>query len=359
MPVESAAYLSDLNPAYPEAGDPMGQGYQHIDLIKSVLKNTFPNVNGAVTGTPAQLNTAAAAFSGTGPTALPQTGTAGAALAFTPVSGAATPQLQAVNGGLTATSSTTANGTTTTVNEWSTDGKGNLTATTSLTAPTVNASTVVQQAGAALVPKGVIVLWSGAVNAVPAGWALCDGTNGTPDLRDKFLVGAGNTYAAGAAGGAASVTLATANLPAHNHGVTDPGHGHSLALSDPGHGHGHGVSDPGHGHGVSDPGHIHAHAVEMGAAGFGYMGTGSTQWSGGGAGSVGNNGTPFPTSRDATGISINGAATGISIWVNNSGTGITGSANGNTTGITTNNTGSGTAFDNRPPYYALAFIMKL
>ncbi len=40
------------------------------------------------------------------------------------------------------------------------------------------------------VPKGVIVMWSGRIADIPPGWALCDGTNGTPDLRDRFIVGA-------------------------------------------------------------------------------------------------------------------------------------------------------------------------
>jgi hypothetical protein len=40
------------------------------------------------------------------------------------------------------------------------------------------------------VPKGVIVMWSGAIANIPSGWVLCDGTNGTPDLRDRFIVGA-------------------------------------------------------------------------------------------------------------------------------------------------------------------------
>ncbi len=43
--------------------------------------------------------------------------------------------------------------------------------------------------------KSIIVLWSGAVVDIPAGWALCDGNNGTPDLRDRFVIGAGGTWA--------------------------------------------------------------------------------------------------------------------------------------------------------------------
>jgi microcystin-dependent protein len=51
-------------------------------------------------------------------------------------------------------------------------------------------------------------MWSGAVDAVPEGWLLCDGENGTPDLRDRFIVGAGTTYEMGETGGADNVTPA-------------------------------------------------------------------------------------------------------------------------------------------------------
>ena len=53
------------------------------------------------------------------------------------------------------------------------------------------------------VPSGVIMLWSGAADAIPANYVLCDGTNSTPDLRNRFVVGAGSTYAVGATGGSA------------------------------------------------------------------------------------------------------------------------------------------------------------
>ena len=70
------------------------------------------------------------------------------------------------------------------------------------------------------IPRGGIIIWSGASTAVPTGWALCDGNNGTPNLQDKFIVGAGNTYSVADTGGAATVTLTTANIPAHTHNVT-------------------------------------------------------------------------------------------------------------------------------------------
>lgn len=63
---------------------------------------------------------------------------------------------------------------------------------------------------------GTIVLWSGAIVDIPAGWVICDGNNDTPDLRDKFVVGAGSTYAVGAVGGNVN----------HNHTFTGDGHQH-------------------------------------------------------------------------------------------------------------------------------------
>lgn len=65
---------------------------------------------------------------------------------------------------------------------------------------------------------GMIILWSGAAAAIPSGWHLCDGTNGTPNLQDKFIVGAGSTYAVGATGGATT----------HGHTATQPSHKHAL-----------------------------------------------------------------------------------------------------------------------------------
>ena len=72
---------------------------------------------------------------------------------------------------------------------------------------------------AALTPPGVIVMWSGAANAIPSGWALCDGASATPDLRDRFVVGAGSTYAVGATGGEATHKLTVEETPTHSHAV--------------------------------------------------------------------------------------------------------------------------------------------
>lgn len=66
-------------------------------------------------------------------------------------------------------------------------------------------------------PVGTIVIWSGTADNIPTGWQLCDGTNGTPDLRDKFVLGAGTKYAVGAIGGSEKVQLSLAQIPAHAH----------------------------------------------------------------------------------------------------------------------------------------------
>lgn len=68
-------------------------------------------------------------------------------------------------------------------------------------------------------PIGSILIWSGSQDNIPSGWALCDGTNGTPDLRDRFVLGAGNAHTIGETGGSETVTLTTSNLPAHYHTI--------------------------------------------------------------------------------------------------------------------------------------------
>lgn len=70
--------------------------------------------------------------------------------------------------------------------------------------------------------SGMIMMWAGAILSVPAGWFLCNGSNNTPDLRDRFIVGSGSTYTTGNTGGSANSIV-----PSHTHGITDPGHFHS------------------------------------------------------------------------------------------------------------------------------------
>lgn len=112
-------------------------------------------------------------------------------------------------------------------------------------------STLTTQVGglaASLVPKGAIIMWSGRVlDQIPAGWKLCDGGNGTPDLRDKFIFCAPALEEVGTSGGSyngtitiqeagghthagvtGETTLTVAQLPAHSHGTAGTGSGGTL-----------------------------------------------------------------------------------------------------------------------------------
>jgi microcystin-dependent protein len=86
-----------------------------------------------------------------------------------------------------------------------------------------------------IVPIGSILLWSGSIASIPANWSLCNGTNGTPNLTNRFVIGAGAAYAVNGTGGSATAsgatdatTLTEAQMPAHAHVLTDPGHFHTF-----------------------------------------------------------------------------------------------------------------------------------
>ncbi|HEY7822423.1 MAG TPA: hypothetical protein VIG24_06305 [Acidimicrobiia bacterium] len=148
-----------------------------------------------------------------------------------------------------------------------------------------------------LVPSGAILLWSGSVASVPAGWFLCDGTNSTPDLRNRFIVGAGDTYAVAATGGAASVTLTEAQLPAHTHSFS----------------------------GTTNTTGAHSHTLTLPRGDTNFNnGGGNTLW--------GSPNTNYTTSSAGD--------------------------HSHTFSGTTGSTGSGEAVATLPPYYALAYIMK-
>lgn len=153
MGLETAEFIDGLTESWPLGSDRRREGDDHLRLIKRVLKNTFPNLDAAVTATPEQLNAV--------PDAL---------------------------------------------------------------------ADVIAEIILHLEPAGVIKLWSGSIGSIPAGYALCDGNNGTPNLTDQFIIGAGNTFAAGTSGGSVATgsagshthtiqgtALTTSQIPAHAH----------------------------------------------------------------------------------------------------------------------------------------------
>ena len=169
-------------------------------------------------------------------------------------------------------------------------------------------------------PIGAIILWSGAQAAIPAGWALCNGSNGTPDLRNRFVVGAGNTYSVAATGGSTDAALV-----AHTHSAT-------LSGSTAGAG--------SHSHGVSDPGHAHSYVAPVGTK-------------------AGSGGDPAVASLAATGqlgpntISTAASGTGISInAVGDHAHGVSVSGTTDVSGVTASNA-------NLPPFYALCYVMRI
>ncbi len=92
------------------------------------------------------------------------------------------------------------------------------------------------QSGVGQLPAGVIVMWSGAINDIPEGWVLCDGTSGTPNLSDRFVMGTVTTDPSASRLGGGEVVLSGKNLPLHRHSIQH-GHGHTFGVAPDSHGH--------------------------------------------------------------------------------------------------------------------------
>ena len=196
------------------------------------------------------------------------------------------------------------------------------------------------------VPSGVIAMWSGQTTAIPSGWVLCDGNNSTPNLVDKFIMGASASNEL-STGGANSLSLASGNIPSHTHSFSATSgaggaHNHSGSTSNTGaHTHSGNTNNTG----------AHTHSMSN-LGGFAYPTTNANQQSQSGWKRSGgeNTGSAGAHSHNLT---INSAgAHSHNLTINNSST-HTHSVSG-----TTGSTGSGSAFDNRPAFMALAFIMK-
>ena len=178
---------------------------------------------------------------------------------------------------------------------------------------------------------GMIILWNGAANAIPSGFVLCDGNNSTPDLRNRFIVGAGSSYNPGNTGGAANVTLSTAQIPSHSHSTNN--HTHSFDAGN----HTHSFS------GSGSSSHSHSFNYQLGSPPYHSNATMVTR---------------NPMKRSNTEFSQNTGNATVSLTVSgNTGNGAVSGNTGNAN-PSTNNTGSGNDHENRPPYYALCYIMK-
>lgn len=102
---------------------------------------------------------------------------------------------------------------------------------------TLSSTSLTTTGAVSFLPTGIICMWSGAISAIPTGWALCDGTNGTPDLRDRFVIGArqdetslAKTNVTGALtqSGGSKDAIAVSHTHTATSAVTDPGHAHEI-----------------------------------------------------------------------------------------------------------------------------------
>lgn len=230
------------------------------------------------------------------------------------------------------------------------------------------------------------------------GWAICNGESHyskiekknitTPNFTDRFIVQAGGDYEVGDTGGLNEVILTTNQIPSHNHNINDPGHVHQI--TDPGHIHP--IQDDMHVHQIIAAPHRHEATLDMGThshdvndsyqddANIGFAVTppnvpGPTQGFLNSStpgevtvasanetsitkttdGGTGGTATGF-TDETAVDVTSDPAATGIEVL--NALTGIT-ETDSETTGVTTLNTGRDEAHENRPPFFAALYIMKL
>lgn len=168
-------------------------------------------------------------------------------------------------------------------------------------------------------PVGGIIMYSGAVAAIPSGWALCNGASGTPDLRDKFIIGAGSDLL----GVSQTNITGSQTKSGGNKDLVVPTHTHTATFS--------GTALAAHGHGVNDPTHAHGYTSPSPAAN--------------------NAAGGIPDYISVTGGTTSYAATGISIQAASAGT--------PAGTVAVNNAGVSATDANLPPYYALAFIMCL
>lgn len=209
------------------------------------------------------------------------------------------------------------------------------------------------------IPSGIIAMWSGASNAIPTGWVLCNGQNGTPDLRNRFIVGAGSSYSVGNTGGSDTVSLNTNQIPAHSHGFS------LSAVSAGAHTHGHtfGVSL---GNLKTSSGGAHTHTLSgSNSATLNFDASEYPYWQYPGyrlvIGGEEYRDTNVDVNLNISGSTSSAGAHTHTITGSASLTGSISSGGAHTHSVSgsISNSGGGQAHENRPPYYALCFIMKV
>lgn len=180
------------------------------------------------------------------------------------------------------------------------------------------------QAGVAggIVPVGGIIMWSGTIATIPANWALCDGSNSTPDLRDKFIIGA----TADSGGAAKTNVTGAATQTGGSKDAVNIAHTHTTSAT------GTTNTTGSHSHTATDSGHVHANGLAASNNNYGAGGSNGTLQGGG--------------------LNTGSASANISVAANGSH-----SHTVSTTGTAASSGVSGTNL-NLPPYYALAFIRR-
>lgn len=267
-------------------------------IAGGTISGTTGTFSGAVSGT---TGTFSGAVSGT-------TGTFSGAMSAASLAGSA-----ATGSGASGTWSINITGNSVTTNNVASGGTiaSNVTATTQPVS--TNNTTVATTAFVrSIIPAGVILMWSGSIASIPSGWLLCDGTNGTPDLRSRFIVGAGSAYGVGSTGGSADAIVVS-----HNHTGTTSTVGN------------------------------HQHYI------FGDGVIGGTPLSS----------SPNSFARIAAAVGQGGMANenfeyNIQAAPNTPYGGLTSANGSHNHTFTTDTTGSSGTNANLPPYYALAYIMK-
>ena len=211
-------------------------------------------------------------------------------------------------------------------------------------------------------PAGLIAMWHGLLANIPSGWALCDGQNGTPDLRDKFVKGAAAAAEPGSTGGAlththtdhaalvhagsavadhAAHTHAYSEIVNHTHPVTDPGHNHTQDA--------HTHIQNAHSHGMAE-GTTDGSGTFMDRSNAAAATTASTD-----AATAVNQNATATNQSNTTGITTSNPVGGVA-------SGTTGNPSATLShGVTQPNNHAAQSHNSpnhEPPFYALAFIMK-